>query len=523
MMLSAVISFFALCFALSEAGPAADARVVLYPAPVDELASADYQAWVNGEPVHCYTSYRFDAGSSVTIAGRPVSPVSFAYFDFEGSVEIRVRLLPSLAAAGLDTSTVVVRPLAHGITPEVVGGEFRFRLTEPCQLTILPGGSFAHPLHLFANPLEREPAVDPDDPRVIYFGPGSHEVGVTEITSGQTVYVAGGAVVHLKPASADELTPWDGLVYGLPLQGRPGMLTSNHQRDIVIRGRGILCGRRALEQLQRGHLLRVQGIENLTVEGIIIRESSVWSLNVVNSRGVHIDNVKIVGHYVNNDGIVIGGTSDALVENCFSHNADDSLQIKVWIPQSNVTFRNCVVWNDVGGAFGLCHETGADLAHVLFENCTVIHAADSATSRGAVGLDLHGPGNVTNIRFENIVIEDVRGERHAPIKVINNWDDWHMNLPTVEGNPYVQSSPPPRDVPRGSIRDVVFRNIRVLHAETPHVVIMADGPRSPIEGVLLEDVTINGEPLTSGDPRLLVGDWVSRVLVRFQGGGMNGR
>lgn len=492
--------------------PTQEARVVTYPAPLDEPASTDYQVWVNGQPVHCYTSFRFDVDSPDTIAGRPVSPLTFAYFDFEGTVEVTVRFMPALEEAGIDTSTVVVRPLAQGIAPPVVDERITFSLSAPCQLSIEPGGSLIHALHLFANPLESAPP-DPQDPAVLYLGPGSHELGLTQLESGQTVYIAGGAVVHLRPVPEAELTPWEGMLYGLQLWGQPGMLTATGVRDVTIRGRGILCGRRALEQLQRGHLIRAENVEGLEVEGIIIRESSVWSLNVTNCRNVHIDNVKIVGHYVNNDGIAIGGTSEALVENCFSHNADDSLEIKVWIPQRHVTFRHCVVWNDIGGAFGLCHETDADLSDVLFEDCTAIHVTESATSRGAIGLDLQGPGNVSNVRFEGIVIEDVRGANHAPIKVINNWDGWHMDLPTVPGNPYIQLDPPPRDHPRGSIRNVVFRDIQVLHSDTNQVVIAADGPESPIEGVLLERVILNGSPLVPGDPRLIVGEWVSGVRV----------
>ena len=126
---------------------------------------------------------------------------------------------------------------------------------------------------------------------------------------------------------------------------------------MTIRGRGILCGRKALEQRQRGALVKAEFLENLAIEGVTLREASVWSMYVTNCRRVRISNVKIIGHYVNNDGIPIGGTSDALVEDCFVHNADDSLEVKVWIPQRNVTFRNCIVWNDIGGSLGLMHES----------------------------------------------------------------------------------------------------------------------------------------------------------------------
>ncbi|MBM3499831.1 MAG: hypothetical protein FJX74_14315 [Armatimonadetes bacterium] len=307
--------------------PRATAEVVTYPAPEGEPPSADYAVWVNGEPVFCYASFRFDLASQTTIAGRPVSPVSFCYFDHRGEVEVEVRLLAGLREAGLDTSRVVVRPLAHGLAPEVVGDRVRFRLSEPCQLTLEPGGALGRPLHIFANPLETD-VPDPADPTVRYFGPGVHEAREIDLLTGQTVYIAGGAVVHLQPAPAERLGEPSSL-YGLALRPAPGLFSSNWQKNVTLRGRGILCGRRGLEQLQRGHLVRVQGIEDLTIEGLILRESSVWSLNVVNCNRVRVSNVKIVGHYVNNDGLCIGGTSDALVEDCFGHNADDSFEVKV--------------------------------------------------------------------------------------------------------------------------------------------------------------------------------------------------
>ena len=488
------------------------ASVTLYPPPEGEPASADYTVTIDGRPTFCYTSYQFDDGSKTRIAGRPVSPVSFCSFGLDGSARVTVRFLDGLRQAGVNTSSVVVRPLAHGIEPEVRNGETTFIVERPCQLSVEPGGSLKHPLHIFANPPEVE-VPSPDDPNVRYYGPGRHVVRGVSIKTGETVYVAAGAIVELQPVPEEERgAPHK--AYGLDVYSIGGLFDSRWQKDVTIRGRGIVCGRRAIEQRQRGPLIRVQGIEGLRIEGIIIRESSVWSLNVVNSRGVHIDNVKIVGHYVNNDGIVIGGTSDALVENCFTHNADDSLEVKVWIPQENVTFRNCIVWNDVGGSLGLMHETGADVKNVVFENCTVIHSTDNMSVCPVVGLKLTGPGKASDFRFEDIVIEDVVGSKRAPIKVINNWDDWHRDHPTKPGSPYELLKRPEREEPNGRIRNVLFRNITVLRSASSDVAIISDGPGSEIEGVTFENVVINGRRLVPNDERIKVNEGVSGVEVR---------
>ena len=485
----------------------------LYPAPPGEPASQDYEVTVNGKPCFCYTSYRFDLTSDVTIQGRPVSPLSFCYFDADGPVDVEVRMLDGLRKAGVDRSRVVVRPLAHGIEPEVKADIARFRVPGgPCQLSVEPGGSIRHPLHIFANPPERD-APDPKDPNVLYFGPGTHEANEVDIKDGQTVYIAGGAIVSLKPQPAGTRMDSSQL-YGLDLFWSPGLFAPKWHKRVTVRGRGILCGRKALEQRQRGALLVLEGCEDVNVEGIIIRESAVWSLNLSNCKRARISNVKIVGHYVNNDGIAIGGTSDAVVEDCFCHNADDALEVKVWIPQRNVLFRNCVVWNDVGQSFGLACETDADIENVVFENCTVLHSVDDIGSRGVIGLHLVGTGSARGFRFENLTIEDVRGPRRPALKVFNNWDDWHLEHPAKPGSPYELLSPPVRAEPNGSIRDVVFRNVRVLHSRNSDVVLMADGAGSPIEGVTFENVEINGAKLKPSDPRIKTNAWVRGVEVR---------
>ena len=282
-----------------------------------------------------------------------------------------------------------------------------------------------------------------------------------------------------KPQPADKLAP-NGRHqnYGVDVWWSTGLFASHGKTNVTMRGRGILCGRKALEQRQRGALVKAEFLENLTIEGVTLREASVWSMYVTNCRRVRISNVKIIGHYVNNDGIPIGGTSDALVEDCFVHNADDSLEVKVWIPQRNVTFRNCIVWNDIGGSLGLMHESGGGIENVAFENCTVIHSTDDSSVCPVAGLKLSSPGSARAFRFENIVIEDVQSARRPALKVINNWDDWHLDYPTRPESPYEPLAPPKRDKPSGAIRDVLFRNVQVLQCRNTNVVLIAEGPES---------------------------------------------
>ena len=77
--------------------------------------------------------------------------------------------------------------------------KFPSRSAKPANLTIEPNGNGERPLHLFANPPEADPP-DPASKDVIYFGPGVHDVTTIRPKSGQTVYLAGGAILRARIA-----------------------------------------------------------------------------------------------------------------------------------------------------------------------------------------------------------------------------------------------------------------------------------------------------------------------------------
>ena len=109
----------------------------------------------------------------------------------------------------------------------------------------------------------------------------------------------------------------------------------------------------------------------------------------------------------------------------------------------------------------------------------------------------------------------MQGPRRPALKVINNWDDWHLDYPTKPGSPYELLNPPKRDKPSGAIRDVLFRNVRVLQCRNTDVVLIAEGPDSPIENVTFDNVVIAGKRLVPGDPRIKTNAWVKGVVVKW--------
>jgi hypothetical protein len=115
---------------------------------------------------------------------------SMATFDFSGTVEVEV----TLVRGGVEKARI--RPDSYGITHDLVGSTVHFTLDRPRNVVVQVNDDIFNCLHLFTNPIETQ-RPDENDPNVIYFGPGlhTHPDNTLKVASGQTVYLAGGAVL----------------------------------------------------------------------------------------------------------------------------------------------------------------------------------------------------------------------------------------------------------------------------------------------------------------------------------------
>ena len=445
----------------------------IYPIAEKEPRSAHYRVWVNGIESGTYTTYRFDTvRTQKRIKGRPVSDVSFTAFDFAGTVEIEIQL--SREPEG----EVAVRPLHLNIHPKKEGKKLSFTLDHPANFSIEPYGTFC-PLHIFANPPEAfQP--DPSAPNVHYFAAGVHEIDPIVLCDGDTVYLEGGAFVYAKPQPPEKTQPF-GLVNAFEMTWIDYTLKAQGCSHIRVCGRGVLCGRRTLEQGQRHRLLGILDSKEVTVEGIIFREGTSWSVQTEHAEKVHIDNIKILGHFCNNDGVDICDSDGVLVENSFAHNADDSFLVKAFSPVKNVIFRNCTAWNDVSTSFGAVCEIATLAENITFQDCTVTHSTFPLwdhDSGGVIGVWNAYGGVAKKISFERMVLEDC-GRGKEPIKVSVTWRE------------------------EGRIDDVCFSNIQVLHTEDERIAIYGDVDQS-VNHVVLKNITINGVPVTDvSDARII--------------------
>lgn len=446
----------------------AEGQVVTAPAPRGCATSLDYTVKVNGQPLAVYAAPVWYPQDVVPYGG----PYAFASFDFQGKVEVEITSTRSL-------DHVVIQPESRNIRPTVEGKTLRFTLERPCQLSIEPDAKRG-PLLLFANPLE-ENRPDPSDPKVKYFGPGLHKVDMIELGDNETLYLAAGAVV----------------------QG--GVWASG--KNIRICGRGILDG--GLWERWKGprpFYFELFQCQNVTVEGIIFKDSWGWVLMLSNSQDVTIRNVKLCStRCENNDGIDVTNSSRVTLTDSFMRTDDDCICTKgygerfgaaPYPPVEDFLVERCVLWTDRANVWRLgCESRASAMRRLTFRDLDVIHYAHPTNPVFRIQPMEEMP--MEEVRFENIRIHHEGQPRFLCLDVCPTRDTVHY-LP-------------------GTLRNVVFKDIVLTGRADGHlgeILFYGADERHPIENVVLENVVRHGQRVRADSPELERSGKVSGVEFR---------
>jgi hypothetical protein len=444
------------------AGAAPGKEVATYPAPAEETLSTDFKVWAEGKKVDVYTARVLDppfAGKDWDYGGA----YSFANFDVSGAFTLRITSPRSLR-------NTIVRPQSPAVKLTLADEHtLLLKLNGPRKISIEPDGKKG-PLLLFANPIEKDPP-KANDAGVIYFGPGTHKAGLITVRDNQTLYLAGGAVVH----------------------GAVAVRGSN----IRICGRGILDGSDyAWREGPHPYTIGING-ENVDLSGITVRGSPHWTIVPRGSRHVVIRNVKLCNSRVqNDDGINPCNSQDVRITDCFIRTDDDCVALKgLDLAGRNnnvegIVVENSILWCDRARIFLLGHESRAEfMRQVTFRNLDILHFCMTPF--------LLEPGE--DMRLQDVRVEDVRihGEGQAELIRLR---------PVV--NQYMRKQVP------GFIRNVHFTNVQVEGKAGSYQAQLAGADAAhDVRGVALENVSILGVPLTRDSPRLSIGPHVLQVQL----------
>ena len=487
----------AICLpAAEEALMAAPTTLITWPGPEGIAPSPLYEVTANGRSVFVYgcTVGKITDANGGLLADRPETAepdaAAFCCFDFAGGpVEVKVRVKGP--ALNLPVKSAVVRPTRHGIRPRIDGDTIAFALAKPCKITVEPNGSIVGTLHVFSSAPEKDPP-KPGDANVIYYGPGVHVMGVKALASGQTLYIAGGAVVR-------------------------GHVNIVRAENVAVRGRGVLDAslspRKGAEPRANrygvyGCLSRVHASKNVTLDGICMMDSPAWTLQIMHSEDVTARNLKLITWRENGDGIDVCTSRNVTVEGCFLRCWDDALVVKAhlipkegakhksvlakWTPADlehytpgivrDVTFRDCVVWLDRAHALEIGQETAAaEIANVVFRDIDIIHDFHIC----AIDIGNGDRARVHDVLYERIRIEDPRS----------------AELFRFHAGPNYWSVDKKMGVDAGTIENIVLKDIEVFGRRIPPSTFRGWSIRKDFKGVKIDGITFrnlrfNGKVVT---------------------------
>ena len=447
-----------------------------------EERSKDFIIKAGGEPVPVYKARVSAVPFNQVWPGyqRPLDQTelaSFAYFDIKRPENIEVE-------SAFPVETCSVKPSSLKILPEIRKDKICFKVKKPGHFVVEVNGSHS-PLHVFVNP-EKVQNVNRKDKNVLYFGPGVHRPGKIVLKDGQTVYIAGDAIVHAS-------------------------ISAENVSNISIIGRGILDSSSfAREDLPptvyTPGSIYFYNCRNIKIEGVVIRDPHMWTVTIDRCKNVKIDNIKLIGLWrYNSDGIDICNSQKIRISNCFIRSFDDSIVFKGLKsrkqdhkdqrPVSDVVVNNCVIWNDWGRALEFGAETCAvEIKNIVIKNCDIIRT-------DYIAMDIqHGDcAKISNIRFENIRFEM---DERSPHPMLQKGKKSRYKPGKGKYNPRLIVLEIKKNMWKqcdglGGMNNIYFKNIDVKGPCVPESVIYGHGRGSAVENVKIENLVINGIKMTA--------------------------
>ena len=425
-----------------------------------------------------------------------LSQAAFAYFDFAGKAEVQVTFNDG------EIKTVDIRPKSFAIVPRLDGKTIVFTLDQPRNLSIEVNGDRLHNLHLFGSATEKNIPLK-DDANVIFFGPGLHTLGshpaitsegnvggkemaTIKVSSGKTVYLAGGSVVQAAIQLADKAS------------------------DVTIRGRGILDlspWNEPKGYFIEGSTWQTSGItlpftSNTRIEGIIVKQPMGYTVLGGKAEGVSIEGLKSFSAHEWADGIDMMASSNIHISGVFLRNSDDCIAIygsrwsfrgdsRKWVVQDS-TF-----WADKAhpiymGVHGDFEGNGDILEDCTFRNIDILESNEPTPGFwGAMSIGCGDKNTCRNITFDDIRVEHIRDAGGRLIDVQFK----HYQPSTVDGR---------------AIQNITFR--KIAYDGPKDSLLEGKGPDQMLQGIFFDGMKINGKPvLKAEDGPIIIGKFVNGI------------
>jgi polygalacturonase len=244
---------------------------------------------------------------------------------------------------------------------------------------------------------------------ILYVPPGKYKVGELWLKSNMTMYLACGAVLYGSSSTGDFNTGSG----GINIEGMQHSLIRIYQaKNTKILGRGVLDA--------NGHAIRAAGLNaslmkieqssNITVDGVLVRDSSYWNTLIYRSDAVTMQNYKVINcrpngtAYNNTDGVDFDESTNSKLYNAFLYTGDDSMATKNEeasgvVNTKNIVHQKVVCYsNSVGCKVGT-KSMGQSMDAITFKDVDVIKAGRAMT------IEAYDTAVVSNTTFEDIRVE----------------------------------------------------------------------------------------------------------------------
>ncbi|GAB6011319.1 glycosyl hydrolase family 28 protein [Viscerimonas tarda] len=400
------------------------------------------------------------------------SDASMVQFDFEGKVELRVRVNNGII------HDVKIRPLNENIKHSVSGNNIYFTLDKPAKLSLEVNGDRLHNLHIFANELEKE-VPSRDAPDVLYFGAGVHKPADApgnsfNISSNTTVYLAPGAVIQ-------------------------GKFVCNNVENVRFIGRGIIM------EPQRGFELTHS--KNIEIDGITVINPAHYTVYGGQSVGLKIHNLKSFSNKGWSDGIDLMSCSEVTIDDIFMRNSDDCIAIyahrwNYYGDVRNYKISRAILWADVAhpiniGLHGDTSIEGNTIENLHFSDIDILeHDEDDPDYQGCMAFSESDHNLIQEVMFENVRIEDIQEGQLLSIRVLYNEK---------------YSTGPGRKIRNVTFKDIFYNG----EGENPSI-IEGFSDANNVENVVFDNIVINGKKIKSLDEgNIKIGKFTKNIKIRL--------
>ncbi len=407
----------------------------------------------------------------------------FASVDLKGAMTVKVTPKASY-------SKFAVLPTADGIKSTKSGKSITFTVSKPCQLSVELDGDKMSNLQLFVNPIDTN-IPNPDDPNVIFVTPGVHTLGksefitanskgnpVIQLSSNQTLYICGGAVVQakidVKPEAKKVTIKGRGIVDLLFSNAESGTMEDNSAKNNGERLNGV----------------SLSSSSNVTVEGLILRNPSSYAVSGGNIINVTFDNLKIFTRGQCNDGIDLMSSTKINIKNCYIRANDDGIAIYAsrWGYKGDSTdwdVSNVVFMVDCAHAVNIGTHGSQDasrretIGNIKFNQIDVLDVYEGSSHFwGAFAFTVGDENIIDNVSFTDIRIEALARSQPVMIRLQKD-SSWNT-------------------VPGYSIKNISFKNFTCVDSGNKSVIKGYADDRI-VENVTFENFVIGGKKVTESN------------------------